>query len=87
MRQNITDIADGLESLLFLIHGRDPLEGHGSLLGSGNIRYLGNNKGLILFAKLCKLWLTHAKSLQENRLLKQKQWKETKISNHIIKYF
>ena len=27
-------------------------------------------KGLILFAKLGKLWLNHAKSLQENRLLK-----------------
>ena len=31
---------------------------------------MGNEKGLILFAKLKKLWLTHAKSLQENRLLK-----------------
>ena len=31
---------------------------------------MGNEKGLILFAKLRKLWLTHAKSLQENRLLK-----------------
>ena len=31
---------------------------------------MGNDKGLILFAELCKLWLTHAKSLQENRLLK-----------------
>ena len=40
------------------------------LLGSGNIRYMGNEKGLILFAELCKLWLSHAKSLQENRLLK-----------------
>ena len=37
---------------------------------SGNIKYLGDDKGLILFAKLHKLWLTHAKSLQENRLLK-----------------
>ena len=31
---------------------------------------MGNEKGLILFAKLRKLWLTHAKNLQENRLLK-----------------
>ena len=31
---------------------------------------MGDEKGLTLFAKLCKLWLTHAKSLQENRLLK-----------------
>ena len=31
---------------------------------------MGDKKGLILFAELRKLWLTHAKSLQENRLLK-----------------
>ena len=31
---------------------------------------MDNDKGLILFAELCKLWLSHAKSLQENRLLK-----------------
>ena len=67
---NSTPTADDLESPLFLIHGRHPLEGHTGLLGPGNIRYMGNDKGLILFAKLCKLWLSHAKSLQENRLLK-----------------
>ena len=39
-------------------------------VGSGDIGYIGDDKGLILFAKLHKLWLTHAKSLQENRLLK-----------------
>ena len=31
---------------------------------------MGHEKGPILSAKLRKLWLTHAKSLQENRLLK-----------------
>ena len=31
---------------------------------------MGNNKGLILFAELCKLSISHAKHLQENRLLK-----------------
>ena len=31
---------------------------------------MGNEKGLILFGKLMKLWLTHTKSLQENRLFK-----------------
>ena len=67
---NLTQSADNLESQVFLIHGRDPLKGHTGLLGSGNIRYMGNDKGLILFAKWCKLWLSHAKSLQENRLLK-----------------
>ena len=67
---NSTPTSDDLESPFFLIHGRDPLEGHAGLFGSGDSRYMGNEKGLILFAKLRKLWLTHAKSLQENRLLK-----------------
>ena len=31
---------------------------------------MGDEKGLMLFTELRKLWLTHAKSLQENRLLK-----------------
>ena len=67
---NSTPTSDDLESPFCLIHGRDSLEGCTRLFGSGDIRYMGNDKGLILFAKLCKLWLTHAKSLQENRLLK-----------------
>ena len=67
---NSTSTSDDLESPSFLIHGRDPLEGCAGLFGSGDTRYMGNEKGLILFAKLRKLWLTHAKSLQENRLLK-----------------
>ena len=65
---NSTPTVDDLESPFFLIHGRDPLEGHAGVLGSGNIRYMGDDKGLILFTKLCKLWLSHDKSLQENRL-------------------
>ena len=50
---NTTPTADDLESLFFLIHGRDPLEG-------GSIRYFGDYKGLILFAELHKLWSAHA---------------------------
>ena len=67
---NSTPTLDDLESPFFLMHGRDPLEGHARLLGSGDTRYMGDEKGLILFTELRKLWLTHAKSLQENRLLK-----------------
>ena len=67
---NTRPTADDLESPFFLIYGRDPLEGCARLLGSGNIRYLGDDKGPILFTELCKLWLAHAKGLQENRLLK-----------------
>ena len=78
---NSTLASDELESPFFLIHGRDPLEGHARLFGSGDIRYMGNNKGLILFAKLCKLWLTHAKSLQENRLLKTNPLEHNKHFN------
>ena len=62
--------SDDLESPFFLIHGRDPLEGCARLFSLGDIRYMGSDKGLILFAELCKLWLTHARCLQENRLLK-----------------
>ena len=57
---NTTPTAHNLESQFFLIHGKDPLERHARLLGSGNIRYLGNDKGLNLFTELYKLWLTHA---------------------------
>ena len=67
---NSTPTSEDLESPFFLIYGRDPLEGCTGLLGSGDTRFMGDEKGLILFAKLRKLWLTHAKSLQENRLLK-----------------
>ena len=67
---NLTPTSDDLESPFFLIHGRDPLEGCTGLLGSGDTSYMGNEKGLILFTELRKLWLTHAKSLKENRLLK-----------------
>ena len=63
---NWTLTSDDLESPFFLIHGRDLLEGCTVLSGSGDIRYMGDDKGLILFTKVCKLWLTHAKSLQEN---------------------
>ena len=67
---NSTPTSDDLESPFLLILGRDPLEGHAGLVSSGDTRYMGNEKGLILFTKLRKLWLMHAKSLQENKLLK-----------------
>ena len=66
---NLTPTSDDLESPFFLIHGRDPLEGCTGLFCSGDTRYMGNEKGLILFTKLRKLWLSHAKNLQENKLL------------------
>ena len=78
---NTTPTADDLESPFFLIHGRDPLEGCTWLLGPGSISYLGHNRGLILFAELHKLWLAHAKSLQENRLLKTQKVKKNKNFN------
>ena len=67
---NSTPTSDDLKSPFFLIHGRDPLEGCIRLLGSSDTRYMGDEKGLILFTKLRKLWHSHAKNLQENRLLK-----------------
>ena len=67
---NSTPTSDNLESPFSLIHGRDPLEGCAGLFCSGDTRYMDDEKGLILFAELRKLWLTHAKNLQEHRLLK-----------------
>ena len=62
------------------------MEGHTGLLGSGNIRYMGDDKGLILFAELCNLWLSHAKSLQENRLLKTETLEQNKhFTSHEFK--
>ena len=56
---NSTPTSDNLESLPFLIHGRDPLEGCTGLFDSGDTRYMGDENGLILFTKLRKVWLTH----------------------------
>ena len=75
---NMTLTADDLEILFLLIHGRDQLDGHTRLLGPGSIRYLGDNKGLILFTKLCRLWSAHTKSLQVNRLLKTEKVEKSK---------
>ena len=75
-----------MESPFFLVHGRDPLEGCIGLLGQGSIRYLGDNKGLILFAEICKLWSAHAKALQENRQLKtEKVEKDRHFKAHDFK--
>ena len=40
---------------------------------------MGDDKGLILFTKLSKLWVTHDKSLQENRLLKTDALEHNKL--------
>ena len=74
---NTTPTADNLESPFFLVHSRDPLEGSTGLLGKGDIRYLGDDNGLIFFAEIHKLWLAHAKALQESRQLKtDKSWEK-----------
>ena len=75
---NTTPTADDLESPLFLVHGRDLLEDHTGLLGKGDIRYLGDDKGLILFTETHMLWLAHAKALQENRQLETDKVKKNK---------
>ena len=67
---NSKPTSDDLESPFFLIHGRDPLEGCIGLLGLSDTRYMGNEKGLILFTKLRKLWHSHAKNFQGKKLLK-----------------
>ena len=67
-----------MESPFFLVHCRGPLEGCTGLLRKNDIRYLGCDKGLILFAEICKLWLAHAKALQENRQLRTDRVKSNK---------
>ena len=67
---NSTPTSDNFGKSVFLIHGRDPVEGCVGLFCSGDTRYMGNEKGLILFTEVRKLWLTHVKNLQEHRLLK-----------------
>ena len=39
---------------------------------------MGDDKGLILFTELHKLWSAHTKSLQENRLLKAEKVEKNK---------
>ena len=69
-----------------LIHSRDQLEGHTGLPGKSDIRYLGDYKGLIFFAEICKLWLACAKALQENRQLKTDEVNKNKyFKAHNIK--
>ena len=75
---NTTPTADDLESPLFLVHRRDPLEGCTGLLGKGSIWYLGNDKGLILFTEICKLWSAQTKALQESRQLKTEKVEKNK---------
>ena len=52
---NSTPTSDNLESPFFLIHDRDPLEGHARLFGLGDTRYMGDEKRSNLFTKLRKL--------------------------------
>ena len=79
-----TPTGDDLESRFFLVHGRDLLEGCTGLLGKGSIRYLGDDKGLILFAETHMLWSAHAKALEENRQLKTEKVKKNNILTPII---
>ena len=69
---NRTCTADDLESLFFLVHCRVPLEGHIGLLCKGNVRYLGDDKGLILFTEIHKLWSAHTKGSARKYTIKNK---------------
>ena len=81
---NTIPTGDDLESPFFLVYSRDPLEGHTGLLGQSDIRYLGDDKGLIHFAETSKLWLAHAKALQESRQLKTDKVKKNKHLKVVI---
>ena len=75
---NTTSTVDDLRSPFFLIHSRDLLEGCTGLFRKNDVRYLGDNKGLILFTEICKLWSAHATALQENRQLRTDWVKKNK---------
>ena len=87
---NITPTADDLESPFFFVHGKDLLEVCTGLLGKGDIRYLGDDKGVILFREIHELWLAHAKALQENRHFKAQNFKISQpiaVKNHLRNTF
>ena len=48
------------------------------MLGKGSIQYVGDDKGLILFAEIHKFWSAHTKALQESRQLKTEKVKKNK---------
>ena len=61
-------------------------------LGKDHIRYLGNDKGLILFAEIHKLWLAHAKAdkVKKNKHFKAHDFKIGQliaIKNHLRNTF
>ena len=62
---NSTPTSDNLESPFFLMHGRDPLEGCPGLFCSGDTRYMGDEKCLILFPDLRKPWSTPTKNYKK----------------------
>ena len=68
---NIAPSVDNLESLFYLVHGRDPLDGRLSNL-QNYCRYLGDQPGQIAVQELRKLWKLHTKLLTENMFTKTK---------------
>ena len=64
---NIMPSVDDLESLYYLVHGHDLLEGMLSNIQS-YCRYMGDQPGRVTVQELQKLWKLHAKLLVENRI-------------------
>ena len=63
---NISPTADGLESLFYLVFGRDPIEGRLANI-QGYCRYVGEQPGRQMVQELQKLWKIHAETLHDIR--------------------
>ena len=59
---NVSLTTDGLESLFYLMFGRDPLEGRLTHV-QGYCRYVGEQPGRQMVQELQKLWKVHAETL------------------------
>ena len=75
---NVAPLVNDLESLIYLLHGRDPLEGRLSHLQS-YCRYIGEWPGRLAVFGLRNMWKTHAKWLQE---LRQSEHETERKYNH-----
>ena len=63
---NIAPSVDGLKSPIYLVHGRDPLEGRLSNL-QNYCKYVGDQPSQLAVQEMRNMWKLHAKLLEENR--------------------
>jgi hypothetical protein len=67
---NTCPSSQGLESPFFLMYGRDPTVASAKLF-LPQLRYMGDNEGVLMLREMNRLWRTHASELLESRLKRQ----------------